>query len=151
MPTYKRLLIAWLFVPVHRLLFRLSGGRLLGRLEGSGVLILVSTGRNSGRPCSSPLLYFQFEDEGDLIVVASNYGQDHHPEWYWNIVADPRVTVETGGERFVAEGRVTRGRERAELYSKVAEKNSRFAKYRAYTEREIPVVALHRPPSPTKG
>ena len=113
------------------------------------MLILVSTGRNSGRPCSSPLLYFQFEDEGDLIVVASNYGQDHHSEWYWNIVADPRVTVETGGERFVAEARVTRGRERGELYNKVAEKNSRFAKYRAYTEREIPVVALRRNSSQT--
>lgn len=59
-------------------------------------------------------------------------------------MADPRVTVETGGERFVAEDRFTRGRERAELYSKVAEKNSRFAKYRAYTEREIPVIALRR-------
>ena len=59
-------------------------------------------------------------------------------------MADPRVTVETRAERFVAEARVTRGRERAELYSKVAEKNSRFTKYRAYTEREIPVVALRR-------
>ena len=36
MPTWKRLLIAWSFVPVHRLLFRLSGGRLLGHLEGTG-------------------------------------------------------------------------------------------------------------------
>ena len=44
MPTWKRLLIAWSFVPVHRLLFRLSGGRLLGRLEGTGVLILVTEG-----------------------------------------------------------------------------------------------------------
>ena len=45
MPTYKRLVIAWFFVPLHRLLFRLSGGRLLSRLEGEGVLILVTKGR----------------------------------------------------------------------------------------------------------
>ena len=55
MPTWKRLLIAWFFVPVHRLLFRISNGRLLGRLEGTGVLILVTKGRKSGKPRSSPL------------------------------------------------------------------------------------------------
>ena len=59
MPTYRRLIIAWFFVPMHRLVFRLSGGRLLGRLEGHGVLILVTRGRKSGKPRSSPLMYFQ--------------------------------------------------------------------------------------------
>ena len=94
MPTYKRLIIAWFFVPLHRLLFRLSGGRLLSRLEGEGVLILVTTGRRSGKPRSSPLMYFQFEESGDLIVIASNYGLDHHPAWYLNITAGPNVSVE---------------------------------------------------------
>ena len=61
MSTWKRLLIAWFFVPVHRILFRLSGGRVLGRLEGTGVLILVTKGRKSGEQRSSPLLYFRFE------------------------------------------------------------------------------------------
>ncbi len=89
MPAYRRLIIAWLFVPMHRLLFRLSGGRLLSRLDGVRVLILVTKGRKSGKRRSSPLLYFPFEGSDDFIVVASNYGQDHHPAWYWNIVADP--------------------------------------------------------------
>ena len=93
-PTYKRLLIAWFFVPFHRLLFRLSNGRLLGELEGHGVLILVTRGRKSGKPRSSPLMYFKFEGSDDLIIVASNYGQDHHPAWYLNVTADPNVTVE---------------------------------------------------------
>ena len=144
MPTYKRLIIAWLFVPMHRLLFRISGGRLLGRLEGSGVLILVTMGRKSGRRVSSPLLYFEFEEGGELIVVASNYGQGHHPEWYLNIATDPKVLVETPRGSFAAEARITRGQERAELYDKVAAKNPRFARYRDYTDREIPVVALRR-------
>lgn len=144
MPTYKRLIIAWLFVPLHRLLFRMSRGRILGQLEGAGILILVTTGRNTGRQCSSPLMYFQFEQGGDPIVVASNYGQDHHPEWYLNIEADPRVSVEAAGESFHAEARITKGRERAELYDKVVEKNPRFARYRAHTDREIPVVALRQ-------
>ena len=144
MPTYRRLIFAWFFVPVHRLLFRLSGGRILGRLEGQGALILVTRGRKSGKRRSSPLMYFQFEESGDLIVVASNYGQDHHPAWYLNIAADPNVSVETTGERFAAEARITQGEERAALFDKVVAANSRFAGYRAGTDRKIPVVALRR-------
>ena len=142
-PTYKRLIIAWFFVPLHRLLFRLSGGRLLSRLEGEGVLILVTTGRRSCKPRSSPLMYFQFEESGDLIVIASNYGLDHHPAWYLNITAGPNVSVETSGGRFAAEARITHGEERTALFDKVAAANSRFAAYRASTDRQIPVVALH--------
>ena len=144
MPTWKRLLIAWFFVPVHRVLFRLSGGRVLGRLEGTGVLILVTKGRKSGEPRSSPLLYFRFEESEDLIVVASNYGQDRHPAWYLNVAADPNVSVETSGERFAAAAHTTQGQERAALYDKVVTANPRFATYRASTHRQIPVVALRR-------
>ena len=145
MPTYRRLIIAWFFVPVHRLLFRLSGGRLLGRLEGEGILVLVTRGRRSGLPRSSPLMYFQFEESGDLVVVASNYGQDHHPAWYLNIAADPNVSVEANGERCAAQARITQGEERAALFDKVVAANPRFGGYRAGTDRRIPVVALRRP------
>ena len=144
MPAYRRLIIAWLFVPVHRILFRLSGGRILGRLEGVGVLILVTRGRRTGRRRSSPLLYFRFEGSDDFIVVASNYGRDHHPGWYWNLVADPNVTVEMRAERFAAQARIARGEERAALFDRVVATNSRFAAYRAATDRRIPVVALRR-------
>ena len=144
MPTYQRLIIAWFFVPIHKLLFRLSNGCLLGRLEGQKVLILVTRGRRSGKPRSSPLLYFQFEESDDLIVVASNYGQDHHPAWYLNAAARPNVSVETNGERFAAKVRITRGEERAALFDRVVSANPRFARYRAATDRQIPVVALRR-------
>ena len=144
MPTYKRLFIAWFFVPLHRLLFRLTGGRMLGRLEGEGALVLVTKGRKSGKHRAQPLMYFQFEEEGDIIVVASNYGQDHHPAWYLNLAADPNVSVEITGERFAAEAHITQGEERSTLFDKVCAANSRFAIYRAGTDREIPVVALRR-------
>lgn len=144
MPTWKRLLIAWFFVPVHGWLFRLSGGRVLGRLEGTDVLVLVTRGRKSGKRRSSPLLYFRFDGSADLLVVASNYGQDRHPAWYLNIAADPRVFVEAGGERFAAEARAVPESERAALYDRAVAANPRFAAYRASTRREIPVVALRR-------
>ena len=88
------------------------------------------------------MMYFQFDKSGELIVIASNYGQDHHPAWYLNIAADPNVSVETSGGRFAAEARITQGEERAAMFDKVAAVNSRFATYRASTNRQIPVVAL---------
>ena len=89
-------------------------------------------------------MYFQFGESDDLLVVASNYGQDHHPVWYLNIVDDRNVTVETSGERYAATARVTQGEERLALFEKVMAANSRFAGYRASTDRTIPVVALRR-------
>ena len=134
---------------MHLLLFRLSGGRLLNCLEGEGVLILVTNGRKTGQPRASPLMYFQFEGSDELIVVASNYGQDHHPAWYLNIAADPNVTVETDGDRHAAKARITRREERTVLFDKVVETNPRFASYRATAARHIPVVALRRTQSIT--
>lgn len=131
MPTYKHLIIAWLFVPLHRLLFRLSRGRIWGRLEGVGVLILVTKGRRTGKRCSSLLMYFQFEQGGDLVAAASNYCQGRHPRWHLDITANPNVSVEVDGKSFAAQARITQDHERTELFDKVVERNARFANYRA--------------------
>ena len=122
----------------------MSGGRALGRLEGLGVLVLWTRGRKTGRRRSSPLLYFEFDDGDELIVVGSNYGQDHHPAWFLNLAADPEVWVETRGRRFAARARTTAGAERTALFDKVIAANARFATYRASTRREIPIIALRR-------
>ena len=142
MPTYRRLLILWFFVPLHLFLFRISGGRIFGRLEGDGSLILVTEGRKTGKRRSTPLLYFEVGEPGEYIVVASNYGQGHHPAWFLNVAANPSVSVEITGERFAAEARIAEREEGVALYDKVAAANVRFAAYRAATERVIPVVAL---------
>lgn len=104
----------------------------------------MTKGQKTGKVRSSPLMYFQFEESDELIVVASNYGQAHHPAWYLNIAADPNVTVETDGGRYTAKARITRREERAALFDKVTAVNPRFATYRASTDRQIPVVALLR-------
>ena len=58
----------------HRAVYRLTGGRLLGRVAGMPVLLLTTTGRRSGRARTTPLTYF--EDGDELVVVASNGGED---------------------------------------------------------------------------
>ena len=57
------------------------------------MLVLETRGRKSGKVRSVPLLYV--EDDGDLVVVASSGGDPHHPAWYLNLEAEPRVTIVT--------------------------------------------------------
>ena len=112
--------------------------------KGEPIVIVVTRGRKSGTPRSSPLMYFQFEGSDEFIVVASNYGLDHHPSWYLNTAADPNVSVEAKGETFAATARITQGEEHTALFNKVATASPRFARYRDAADRPIPVITLRR-------
>ena len=86
-----------------------------------------------------------FTRDGDrLLVYASKAGAPEHPDWYLNLVAEPRVTVEVGGERYEATAVPLEGEERDRRFAEQAERNPVFAEYAAKTDRVIPVVALER-------
>src|SRR5947208_1939779 len=76
-------------------LYRLSGGKIGGRLpQGAPIMLLTTIGRKSGQPRTAPLLYLR---EGDnIVVVASKGGMSHHPLWYRNLEMNPNVEVEIG-------------------------------------------------------
>jgi deazaflavin-dependent oxidoreductase (nitroreductase family) len=65
-------------------------------VSGLPVVMLTTTGARSGASRSVPVLGFP-TDEG-LVVIASNYGQDKHPAWYYNLRANPEGEVEVAGE-----------------------------------------------------
>ena len=78
--------------PLDRLLHRLTGGRvLLSRALLPG-LVLTTTGRRSGQPRPTPLMCVP-EPEGTWLVLGSNFGQDSHPAWTGNLLAEPRASV----------------------------------------------------------
>ena len=79
----------------HRAVYRLSGGRLLGRVAGMPVLMLTTTGRRTGRARTTPLTYFELGDE--IAIVASNGGEDSPPRWWLNLQAEPRATIAIAG------------------------------------------------------
>jgi deazaflavin-dependent oxidoreductase (nitroreductase family) len=93
---------SWLFARVlhhiDRPIYRLSGGRhtLASLVSGLPVVMLTTTGARSGASRSVPVLGFP-TDEG-LVVIASNYGQEKHPAWYYNLRANPEGEVEVAGE-----------------------------------------------------
>jgi deazaflavin-dependent oxidoreductase (nitroreductase family) len=123
--------------------FRANGGQVSsGPFAGRPVLLLTTTGARSGQPRLSPVVYSR--DGADYVIVASKGGAPTHPGWYYNLVADPSVMVEVGGETFEARARVTEGAERDRLYAQRAADSPNFAEYQRRTSRVIPVVVLER-------
>ena len=125
---------------LHVMLYRLTGGRLGGRIAGAPVLLLDHVGRRSGRRRTTPLLYL--EDGEDLVVVGSRGGSDAPPAWWLNLEAAPRTTVELGSERREVVARTASAQERARLWPRVIELYPGYETYQRRTGREIPVVLL---------
>ncbi|MEV0251307.1 nitroreductase family deazaflavin-dependent oxidoreductase [Nocardia sp. NPDC050712] len=121
--------------------FRANSGKVGGPFEGRDLLLLTSTGRTSGLPRTSPLAYVR--DGERIVIIASKAGAPTNPDWYYNILANPEVTVELGTDKFQAEGTaITEGPERDRLYAAMVEVMPGFAEYAEKTSRVIPVVTL---------
>jgi deazaflavin-dependent oxidoreductase (nitroreductase family) len=122
--------------------FRARGGTVGGSLADTPLLLLGTTGAGSGLPRTTPLAYRR---EGDrLYVIASHSGAPTHPDWYFNLRADPVVSVEVGTERFVANATVLEGRDRDRVFAAIVHDSPTAGEYEAKTGRTIPVVALDR-------
>lgn len=104
------------------------------------VLILYTSGRRSGLLRRNPVLYFDFEDE--RYLVASKGGADANPDWYLNLLANPRVHVRVMADLYEAVASKVAARRRAEVWPRVTEKYPMFADYQTNTTREIPLVRL---------
>ena len=126
----------------HRLLLKLTGERAGWHVKGMDALELTTIGRKTGQ--RRPILLTSPLQEGDtIVVVASRGGDDTHPAWYLNIVANPTVEVSFKG----APARLMRARpatsdERARLWPMVTKKHPHYGRYQRKTEREIPLVLL---------
>ena len=122
--------------------FRANGGKVGGHWEGRDLLLLTTTGRKSGRKHTTPMVYTRDGDR--LLVYASKAGAPAHPDWYLNLVANPRVVVEVGGDRYDARATPLEGEERDRAFAEQVARNPVFGEYAAKTDRVIPVVALTR-------
>ena len=110
--------------------------------QGTTALILTTTGRRSGVPRPTPLIY---QSDGDaFVVVASKGGADVDPGWYLNLVEHPEVQVQVRGDRFAARARTATAQEKPSLWQKMVAAWPAYDDYRQKTDREIPVVVLER-------
>jgi len=120
--------------------FRANEGKVGGPFQGAPVLLLTTTGAKTGRRHTTPVVYL--EDGGQRYVFASKAGAPNHPDWYFNLVANPVVTVEVGPDTFEAKATPVTGEERDRLFDRQKEVMPGFAEYEDKTTRVIPVVLL---------
>jgi deazaflavin-dependent oxidoreductase (nitroreductase family) len=120
--------------------FRANNGRVGGNFEGKTLLLLHTQGAKSGQERINPLACVKDGDR--CVVIASKGGAPTHPDWYYNVIANPQVTVEVGTETFQAQAIVADEPERTRLYDKMVEVMPGFEGYRRNTTREIPVIVL---------
>ncbi|KUL40495.1 nitroreductase/quinone reductase family protein [Streptomyces regalis] len=122
--------------------FRANKGRVGGYFEGARLILLTTTGARTGRPHTTPLGYLP--DGGErVLVIASAAGAPRHPAWFHNLVANPRVTIESGAFTYEARAVVLEGEERDRIFARAVEAEPGWAAYQEKTERVIPVVALY--------
>lgn len=120
--------------------FRANSGRVGGPFEGKTLLLLHTKGAKSGQERINPVAYVR---DGDRwVVIASRGGAPTNPNWYYNLVANPLVTVEVGKDKFQARAKVAEEPERTRLYNKMVDMMPGFDEYRRKTTRKIPVMVL---------
>lgn len=118
-----------------------AGGPIDG-MHRERLVLLTTTGARSGRPHTTPMM---FDREGDrLFVIASAAGAPKHPDWYFNVVANPQVNVEIGGESYPAIATPLAGEDRERIWSILKQKYPFFADHERQVARTIPVVELAR-------
>lgn len=130
-----------LFGQEHVEKYRETGGQ-VGHEWQPGVftLLLTTTGRKTGRPFTTPLIYRR--DGDDYVIVASKGGAPDHPDWYLNLQANPQVEIQVGGEVMTATAHTAEGAERERLWAAMAEVWPDYDAYARKTDRQIPVVVL---------
>jgi deazaflavin-dependent oxidoreductase (nitroreductase family) len=131
------------FVPLDRALQRLTRGKIdvLGR-GALPTLLLTTVGAKSGLPRTVPLLYAV--DGDGWVVTASNWGQQHHPAWSGNLLANPEATVEVGGRAVPVRAELGEGELRDRLWTKVTQVWPAYDTYAERSGRTIRVFRLSR-------
>jgi len=138
--------VSWFFSRILPILdmfvFRKSSGRqtVLSAIAGIPSFILTTKGVRSGEPRSTPLL--GIPDGGRFIIIAANWGQKHHPGWYYNLHANPNASVSLNGETRPYIAREVIGTEREQCWNKALQYYKGYNAYRERVGRKIHVFVL---------
>lgn len=122
--------------------FRANDGTVSGPFGDAPLLLLTTTGAKSGRQYTTPVVYTT--DNGNYVIIASKGGAPENPDWYYNLVANPKATIELPGETVDVRATLAEGDERDRLYRQQADLMPGFDEYQRKTTRRIPVFVLER-------
>ncbi len=124
----------------HRIVYRLTGGRLLGVVVGAPVLLLTTTGYRTEKRRTKPLLYLM--EDGAYVVVASYAAMPSNPAWYRNLKSHPAALIQVKNRRLRVKAETVSAEARAGLWPKLTAMYPGYDDYQARTRRQIPVVIL---------
>lgn len=129
---------------LHCAMYRASGGKLGGTAKGAPLALLTTRGRKSGRALTRPVAYVT--DGDTLLLIASVGGMPWNPGWYYNLRADPRVTITIGrhSRAMIADPLAGPNRERG--WERAVREYPAFTGYQQKVARQIPVVRLRPAP-----
>ncbi len=125
---------------LHVFFYRLSGGRLGGRIHKANVLLLTTTGWKTGKKRTRPLLYLR--DGNRLVIVAANGGREKDPAWWTNLKHNPIGQVQVGNEKETVYAQRAKGSEKERLWALVTKLFPGYSEYQKKTKREISLVVL---------
>ena len=123
--------------------FRANQGRVGGPWVGTTLILLHHIGARSGIERVTPLGCSSLGD-GRFVVVASSGGSPTHPQWYYNLKANPTTTVEVGAETFTVRVAELTGAARAEVWPTLVAQYPTLGEHQAKTTRQFPVFMLSR-------
>lgn len=126
---------------LDKLLYKATRGR-IGTMSASGFtgLLLTTTGRKTGKERSAPLLYVAHQ--GKYYLTGSNWGQQHHPAWTANLMANPQATLTIKGKRIPVTARLLEGKEREAIWPVLTETWPAYDLYTERSGRELRVFEL---------
>lgn len=128
------------FIALHVFVYRLTGGRIGGKMWGAPVMLLTTLGRRSGKYRTTPVLFLQ--KEHDWVIVASNVGRPKNPTWYYNLKEDPTLTIRVRDQVMKAHAREASADETEQLWPSLAKMYLAYSDYQKKTSRRIPVLVL---------
>ena len=123
--------------------FRANRGHVGGPWAGTPMILIHHIGARSGVERVSPLGCFPQAD-GRFAIAASNGGSLTHPDWYHNLKANPRISVEVGAQTFTVLADELAAAARAELWPKLVAEYPTLGEHQARTTRQFPVLLLTR-------
>lgn len=128
------------FMSFNMLLLRISHGRVGSKFGKQRILILHTTGRKSGLDRIIPIAYFQ--QDGYYLIVGSNWGKEHHANWYHNLKSDPHAKLEITGKTIPVLATEAQSEEYQRLWKLVSEIYPPYLEYQKKTTRHIPIMVL---------
>jgi deazaflavin-dependent oxidoreductase (nitroreductase family) len=130
--------------------FRANRGRVGGMWTGTTLMLIHHIGARSGVERVTPVACSP-QGEGRFAIWAANGGSPNHPNWYYNLRANPLVTVEVGAQTFTVLAEELGGAARAELWPKLVaewpkpvEGSPDLGAAQAGSARQFPVFLLTR-------